>query len=175
LIHTLEQVVELADIADIYVISKSSEVLAEAERRNLIGCLESRSCDLNGAIALGARRAQAAGATEVMVVPIDIPSLTSKRMRTIIDEYSDARDVIVITDRAGDGTNVMLWRPIETASFQYGIGSASRHAEAARSLGLRVTVRKDEFLSFDLDTAEDLDLWLGSDEVPDSFAGRIRR
>ena len=133
--HTLEQVMELADIADIYVISKSSEILAEAERRDLIGCSEGSSCDLNGAIALGMKRAHDAGATELMVIPVDIPSLASKRMRAIIDEYHGTSDVMIITDRTGDGTNVMLWRPIETASFQYGIGSASRHAEICQKSG----------------------------------------
>jgi 2-phospho-L-lactate guanylyltransferase (CobY/MobA/RfbA family) len=46
------------------------------------------------------------------------------------------------------------------ALFRFGEGSAQRHAEAARSSGLQISFREDPVLSFDLDTPDDLRIWL---------------
>jgi 2-phospho-L-lactate guanylyltransferase len=157
--HTLDQVAELSDLADIYVVSKSSDVLTEAAGRGFEACLEPSDSELNGAVTLGAKRAQADGATELMALPIDLPWLSSDRLRHIIDEFRNSCDVLIITDRTRNGTNLLLWRPIGTSKFQYGDSSASRHADVAEQLGLRVTVRRDRRLSFDLDTPHDFDVW----------------
>jgi 2-phospho-L-lactate guanylyltransferase len=150
----------LADVADVHVVSKSSDVLGEASLRGFASHFEQDPCDLNDAIALGAARARAAGATEVMVVPIDLPWLSSDRLLSVVAEVRDDCDVMIITDRAGEGTNLLLWRPIEIARFHFGAGSAARHAEAAGALGLRVVTRQDCHLSFDLDTRQDLEMLL---------------
>jgi 2-phospho-L-lactate guanylyltransferase len=157
--HTFDRVADLSDLADIYVVSRSSDVLTEAARRGFAVCPEPGHGELNGAVTLGAKQAQAAGATEAMVLPIDLPWLSSDRLREVIDEFRNTCDVLIITDRTKDGTNLLLWRPIGTSKFQYGEGSASRHADFAAGLGLRVTVRQDRRLSFDLDTPHDFDVW----------------
>jgi 2-phospho-L-lactate guanylyltransferase len=157
--HTLDQVAELKDIADVHVVSRSPDVLADAFRRKFATCLEPAACDLNGAVTLGVQHARAAGASEAMILPIDLPWLSAAGLRSAIADFHASADVMIVTDKAGDGTNLMLWRPIETAHFQYGVGSAARHAAHARSLGLRVAVREDHALSFDLDTPADLALW----------------
>jgi 2-phospho-L-lactate guanylyltransferase len=159
LTHTLDQAAQMADIADVYVVSKSPDVLAEATRRGFTACAESNLCELNRAIALGRKQAEARGATEIMVLPIDLPWLSSSRLRHLVDEFRADCDAMIVADRAGDGTNVLLWRPIETASFKYGIGSATRHADVAKNLGYRVVIRRDRYLSFDLDTPQDLQIW----------------
>jgi 2-phospho-L-lactate guanylyltransferase len=167
--HTLDQVAELTDVADVHVVSKSSVVLANASQRGFASHLEPSLCDLNGAVALGAARAQAAGATDVMVVPIDLPWLSSDRLLSVVAEVQENCDVMIITDRAGEGTNLLLWRPIEIARFHFGAGSATRHAEVAGALGLRVVTRRDYHLSFDLDTRHDLEMMLRNDAIAASF------
>lgn len=169
--HTLDQVEGLAGAVDVYVVSRSPDVLVEASRRGFSTCLEPALCDLNGAVMLGAQHARATGATEIMIIPIDMPWLSTARLNSAIADFRATSDVLIFTDRFRDGTNLLLWRPIETARFHYGIGSAARHAESARSLGLRVAVRVDQALSFDLDTPQDLALWYGteSDAVPPSW------
>ncbi len=160
---TLDQVAALTDIADVIVVSKSAAVLAEAARRDFMACGEADSSDLNGALAFGAAHAQRSGAREIMVLPVDLPWLSSPHVRQLVETSRADGDVTIIADRLGCGTNVLLWRPAASARFQYGIGSAVRHAETAASLGLRVSVQQDTRLSFDLDTPQDLERWLGSD------------
>jgi 2-phospho-L-lactate guanylyltransferase len=167
--HTLDQVADLTNTADVHVVSKSSAVLVNASQRGFASHLEPSLCDLNGAVALGAAKAQAAGATEIMVVPIDLPWLSSDRLLSVVAEVRENCDVLIITDRAEEGTNLLLWRPIETAHFHFGAGSAARHAEVAGALGLRVVTRQDCHLSFDLDTRHDLEMLLRNETTAVPF------
>jgi 2-phospho-L-lactate guanylyltransferase len=170
--NTLDQVAELTDVADVHVVSKSSAVLVNASQRGFASHLEPSLCDLNGAVVLGAARAKAAGATDVMVVPIDLPWLSSDRLLSVVAEAQGSCDVTIITDRAGEGTNLLLWRPIETASFHFGVDSAARHAEVAGTLGLRVVTRQDCQLSFDLDGRHDLEILLRNEAIAASLGLR---
>lgn len=166
--HTFDEVTRLSDIADIYAVTKSPEVRAQAAMRGFVTSGEPETCDLNDAIKIGVNRAREAGALEIMVLPVDLPRLSTSRLRSVIQEFRDGPDVLIITDDAGTGTNVLLWRPIASASFQYGIGSAERHARSAERLGLRVVSRKDDALSFDVDTPQDLEQWSKDDHDPSS-------
>ncbi|MFM8563520.1 MAG: 2-phospho-L-lactate guanylyltransferase [Acidimicrobiia bacterium] len=70
----------------------------------------------------------------------------------------DDRDVVVVPDRHGDGTNVVIVGPglIDAWVFAYGPGSFAAHLELARRLEARVTVVDHPRLNLDLDTADDL-------------------
>jgi 2-phospho-L-lactate guanylyltransferase (CobY/MobA/RfbA family) len=139
-------------------VSKSDDVLRAAVKRGFAVCSESKDANLNDGVALGVLQAQAAGFTAAMVVPIGLPWMKSEHLRRLISWGDDDFDVTIITDRAGTGANVMLRRPIETAVFGYGKGSADRHGRTAAELGLRVTTRKELCLSFDLVTPQDMEI-----------------
>ena len=157
--HTFAQASELAALADVYVVSKSNDVLDMAKAHGFATISEPDHSDLNAAAMRAARMAYGAGALEVMVVPVDLPWLTSDSLRELITVFRETCDVMIVSDCAGDGTNVLLWRPSETAKFAFGVDSARRHADIAAQLGLRVVTRRDERLSFDLDTPQDLRRW----------------
>lgn len=157
--HTFAQAGELAALADVYVISRSEDVLDAARSRGFAAISEPDHADLNDAVTRASRRACEAGASELMVVPVDIPWLTAERLRQRIIAFRASCDVMIISDCAGSGTNVLLWRPSENAEFAYGGESARRHADIALRLGLRVVTCQDRRLSFDLDTPRDLQMW----------------
>lgn len=160
LLRTLQVVAGLCDLADVYVVSRSAEVLQQANDHGCNPCREPALFDLNRAIGLGRDEAAKAGATELMIVPVDIPWLSSMALRAVVDEFRRKYDVMVVTDRARNGTNLLLWRPISTAEFSYGNHSAVRHAAIAERLGLRVDIRQDRQLSFDIDTPADYEQWV---------------
>lgn len=164
--HTFEQAANLADFADVYVVSKSAEVAADALRRGFVACDEPETCELNGAIRIGADAALRAGLDEVMVLPVDLPDLSSTRLVELVEEFRSGFDVLIVADRAGSGTNVLLWRPIGAAVFRYGSDSARHHARSAEALGLRLALRQDVALSFDIDTPTDLQLWMQEGRLP---------
>jgi 2-phospho-L-lactate guanylyltransferase len=164
--HTFDVAAELRDLADVFVVSRSHDVRAEAAARAFVTCDEPDSCDLNGAIAIGAADARRAGATELMVLPVDLPNLSEHGLRKLFMGFHSDLDVLIVSDQAGSGTNVLLWRPIESAVFHYGPASAEAHARTARHLGLRQDVRTDAALSFDIDTPADLEAWMRDGRAP---------
>ncbi len=171
MLHTFDRAATLRDIAVIYVVSRSQEVLAEAERRGFRACLETRDSGLNAALSQAATLAAGAGADRVMVVPVDLPRLSEAALRGLVAEFETGSDVLIVTDRRRDGTNVLLWRPLVRAAFRYGEGSARQHAEAAAAQMLSVSLRSDPHLSLDLDTAEDLSLWRQGRDSRDPIGG----
>jgi 2-phospho-L-lactate guanylyltransferase len=174
LAHTLDVAAELIDDAEVYVVSKSAEALAEARLRGFAICLEPDFFDLNAAVTLAVRQAQADGIEEIMVLPVDLPWLHAERLRALVAEFRTGSDVMIITDRVRNGTNLLLWRPIATVSVHYGPGSAARHADAATRLGLRTVVRDDPQLSFDIDTPQDFAEWSRGDGSMDESESSSR-
>jgi 2-phospho-L-lactate/phosphoenolpyruvate guanylyltransferase len=171
--HTLDQVAQLTDMADVRIVSRSPEILAESLERGFSTSLETGHGDLNAAVSLGARDAHVAGAQELMILPVDLPWMSAARLRAVVAQFRAAYDVLIVTDTRCDGTNLLLWRPIETAQFFYGIGSAARHAAAARTGGLRVVIQEDAALSFDLDTSQDLAIWAPTDVRDPGIRSRL--
>jgi 2-phospho-L-lactate guanylyltransferase len=163
--RTFDQVAALRDEANIYVVSKSHEGLEAASRRGFVACSEPEHCELNSAIATAARRAEADGSTAIMVLPIDLPLLTTESLRRTIARFDTGADMLLIEDRIGSGTNLLLWRPLAAARFLFGPDSAAAHIELARRTGLRAIALRDANLSFDLDTPADVKEWIRMSEA----------
>jgi 2-phospho-L-lactate guanylyltransferase len=64
--------------------------------------------------------------------------------------------VVVVPDRHGDGTNVLLLPCAGDFTFQYGPGSCAAPLSHATGLGLSVEVVHRDDLALDLDTPDDL-------------------
>lgn len=158
--HTLDAVDSLNGEARIYVVSRSAAILSEAARRGFCAYCEPDDSDgLNAAVSLATQMAAEGGATDVMVLPVDLPLLVADSLREAIAGFDANLDVAIVTDERGSGTNLLMWRPIGAARFCYGPHSADAHEAIARAAGLRIEVRRDPILSFDLDTPEDLKRW----------------
>lgn len=70
-----------------------------------------------------------------------------------VDEGSG---VTIVTDRRGDGTNVMALPTDAGFRFAYGPGSAAAHRAEAERVGLACRLVSDDLLGWDIDTPEDL-------------------
>ena len=92
-----------------------------------------------------------------MIAHADLPF--GGDLMTLAEESDLAdRDVVIVPDRHGDGTNVVIVGAglIDAWVFAYGPGSFAAHHELARRLEARVTVVEHPRLNLDLDTADDL-------------------
>lgn len=96
----------------------------------------------------------------IAIVHADLPLATSLgvELGRLLSGRSDD-SVVIVTDRAGDGTNVLLIHRRELArwTFAYGPASCTAHLDQAVSLGLRPEIVESVDLSVDLDTEADLD------------------
>jgi 2-phospho-L-lactate/phosphoenolpyruvate guanylyltransferase len=156
-LRTFEVARELLDLAEVFVVSKSAEVLKLARDHFLTGVEESPLALLNEAIAFGCSEAKRCGLTELLVLPVDLVFLTSVRVRALL--HNSHVDVMIVPDAAGKGTNLIYWRSIESVSFHFGTSSAIHHERDAKGRGLSVEIVKDKDLSFDLDSPVDFQRW----------------
>jgi len=108
----------------------------------------------SNAAMLGIRTAVERGATRVLLVPGDCPSLDA---REVDDLLSGPAGVIVVPDRHGTGTNALVLTPPDAIEPAFGPGSCERHIGLANEAGVPVEVREIPSLMLDVDTGEDLE------------------
>lgn len=156
LAHVLAQgVVRAAAPTPCYVVCDDDEVAREA---TLWGArvVWSPTEGLNASVTAATERLRSAGHDHVVVAHGDLafaPALAPGAF----DHLIVPGEIRLVTDAAGDGTNVasvpldLAWR------FGYGAGSCDRHVDEARRLGRHVEVVRDDPLGRDLDTENDLD------------------
>jgi 2-phospho-L-lactate guanylyltransferase len=107
---------------------------------------------LNDAVAEGTSVTATAGATALLVLPFDVPLVTSPELEALF-----AIDADVVVARSDDGgTSGLLRRPPGAITARFGPDSASSHAGAAGIVGLRVESLRLPGLSLDVDDPGDL-------------------
>jgi len=128
--------------------------------------LRQRSDGLNQGLSEARDEAIAAGASAILVLPIDLPRISIGAIDDVLDTLDGSLPAVtIVSDRHGRGTNALLVAPPDAIGFCFGGDSREAHTAAARAIGARLT-ELDGPLSLDLDTAEDLLLTEG---VPDGL------
>jgi len=120
--------------------------------------------DLNAAMEAGRREALARGATELVLLPADLPLLRAADLCRLV--LAGRRSGVAIApDRHGSGTNGLYLAATVPLPFRFGPGSRALHEAEARRLGLRARLVRTHGLQSDLDTAEDLPRFLAVPRV----------
>jgi coenzyme F420-0:L-glutamate ligase/coenzyme F420-1:gamma-L-glutamate ligase len=116
--------------------------------------------ELNAALDLARAAAVRAGATAVVVLPADLPEVSTVALEAVLEAATSATEtgrpiVALVGDRAAEGTNLLIASPPAAIAFRFGIGSLAAHrAEAAA--GGATLVEPASPLDLDLDTPDDL-------------------
>ena len=105
---------------------------------------------LDRAARAGVDAVRAAGYGRVVVSHADLP------LADDLLAVADGDGVTIVTDRHGDGTNVISLATDLDFDFAYGPGSKERHLEEARRRGQRVRLVTEGPLCWDVDVPEDL-------------------
>lgn len=125
-----------------------------------------RVAGLNEAIREARTVATNAGATAVLVVPIDLAAISAEAVDELVTAGEAATMtppaaapggplVVVVPDRHGSGTNALLVSPASAIEPAFGPGSRAAHERAAAAA--RATyLELGGPLTHDVDTAEDL-------------------
>ncbi len=118
-----------------------------------------RVAGLNAALSEGRAAAGAAGATAILVLPIDLASVSASAIDALVDAAAQApveRPVVVLVpDRHGRGTNALLVAPAGAIDPAFGPDSRAAHREAAARAGATL-IELGGPLTVDVDTADDL-------------------
>jgi 2-phospho-L-lactate guanylyltransferase len=174
--RTLEAARAARRIEGTIVVTMDGDAAELAGRHGAIGLVE-RAPGLNEAIEAARSVALARGATAVLVLPADLPEVSSRVIDDLVDEAERASRpvgpvppaglVALVGDRHGDGTNALLLAPPAVIAPRFGEGSRLAHEAAAAATGARF-VAVDSPLALDLDTSADL---LDAEAVLGSFRG----
>jgi 2-phospho-L-lactate guanylyltransferase len=119
--------------------------------------IRQRSRGLNAGLREARDEALAGGATAVLILPIDLPHVTTAALAAVLDALHDHATPLValVPDRHGRGTNALLLAPPDAIDVRFGGDSRTAHANAAAAAGAAF-VELDGPLRQDLDTPDDL-------------------
>ena len=151
----------VAQVASILVVSPDPAILELAQRSGAEP-LRQRGEGLNEGLEQAVAHAIATGATAVLVLAADLPSISDTSIGEIVETAAAAASVgraivVVVPDRHGRGTNAMLLSPPDVIRFAFGTDSREAHEAAARAVDA-LSLEVDGPLSLDLDLPEDLTL-----------------
>ncbi len=126
-----------------------------ARRHGFAVIQDSENVSETAAIEMATRSALARGASETLVIPGDIPLVTSDELR---DLYAAApsRGVLLSPAYDGRGSNAVLRRPGDLIPLRFGNDSFIPHRQAAQATGKPVVVIDFPGIGLDIDTPADL-------------------
>jgi 2-phospho-L-lactate/phosphoenolpyruvate guanylyltransferase len=107
------------------------------------------------AVLAGIARAEAEGATCVVLLPGDCPLLEPRELDRLLTGLPE-RYVAIVPDRHGAGTNALALSPPDAIVPAFGEGSCARHVALAREAGVAFGVEELASLGLDLDTPADV-------------------
>ena len=148
--HVLSTALAVPSRGPVYVISRSSDILAHAEALGAMALAE-QAYGLNPALE------QASGALggdePVLTLSADLPLLTLADLAAILGQTAD---VACATDEPGQGTNALFLRRPGLIRYSYGPGSLAAHRAAAAACGLSFSEIRRPGLARDIDVPDDL-------------------
>jgi 2-phospho-L-lactate guanylyltransferase len=154
--RTIEATVASRRIGEVLVVTPDDAVRSLAQE---LGARPIRQRDggLNRGVDIGRNEATAASATAVLILPIDLPEISTDAIDEVVRVLDGPRRplVAIVADRHGRGTNALLIAPPNAIDTCFGGDSRAAHVAAARAAGAEL-VELDGPLALDLDTPDDL-------------------
>jgi 2-phospho-L-lactate guanylyltransferase len=114
------------------------------------------------AMTLGARILAQGGVTGMMQVPADIPLVASHDIAALLRATGEAPAVTLSPSRDERGTNAVVCSPPDVLPLRFGVDSFLRHVQRARSLGIEPQIVRRPGLALDIDTPDDLAVFLAA-------------
>jgi 2-phospho-L-lactate guanylyltransferase len=151
----LAALTETASIEFTIVVTGEPSVAEEARAGGAIVIDDTAQDGQSAAVGLGVRRALDAGIERALCIPGDCPTLDPAELETLLGS-SQSREVVIVPDRHGAGTNGLLLAPPGAISPSFGPDSRERHTALALAAGIAARVEQPPSLLLDIDTGADL-------------------
>lgn len=166
---TIRAAVATPGIAETIVITPDDEVRGLALAAGARPILQ-RTTGLNAGLREARDEVVAAGGSAMLILPIDLPGISSEALTRIVDVLAGEPPplVAIVADRHGRGTNALLLAPPDAIDVCFGGDSHGAHVAAAAAAGARL-IELGGPLTDDLDTPEDL--LLAQARTPGSVGG----
>ncbi|MBX3014815.1 MAG: 2-phospho-L-lactate guanylyltransferase [Caldilineaceae bacterium] len=152
--HVLAQARAAHRLAGVIVVGRDPQIMADVPWDRVFFEQEEKA-SLNEALEQARRRALAEQADAILILPADLPLLTSADIEHLFDLGSVAPSMVIAPSQDG-GTNALLLHPPQRLPFAFGPQSYARHCALAEQAGLPYQTFASASLAFDLDWPEDL-------------------
>lgn len=141
------------------IVSGDSWASQQAKARKFTIVLDDVQAGETEAIEMATTFCGGQGADFTIVLPADIPLITSQEVRAVLD-LMPQRGCVIVPARDNRGTNAILRRPFDLIPLRFGNDSFQPHLVAARAIGHEVIVRRFPGIGLDVDRPDDLDVLL---------------
>jgi len=116
---------------------------------------------LNAVIRRASEKLLAGFDAPLLVLHADLPLLAGADIDAALDAWRTSGGLVIGCDRAGTGTNLLLFDRGSLPAFCFGPDSCARHRDSARTAGLPVRVLRRPGIELDVDEPLDLKRLLG--------------
>ena len=155
---TLKTLSQIKELDHVLVVSRDPHALTIARNFGAKTVQEDGQPHLNTALTRATVVAQVHSTQGVLVLPADLPLLTTDDVLALIDRAVKPPVVVIAQDRHNKGTNALLMFPAGLIEYDFGEGSFQRHCERARQVGAKLEIVELPSLALDLDLPEDLEM-----------------
>ena len=120
--------------------------------------LEPRQEGQNVAARRGINRAIECGADSVLLLSSDLPLVTPKAVRELLDSVAELRAPVAVAVPAvgRGGTNALYLRPADAIGLHFGDDSLAKFRHEAETRGVRFAIHESSAMALDLDEPSDL-------------------
>lgn len=152
--QTLAALCQAEGIDRVVVATSDSEIAEHARQSGALVFEEYEQISHSASADAACLRAMEMGASTVLLVPIDVPTVTPADFTRLA--ASARPGLIVVPSSDGTGTNALVRTPPNCIESRFGPGSCRAHLDQALSKGLSADVLRLPGLMFDIDTPEDV-------------------
>lgn len=132
------------------LVGKSKNTFVISERKHHGGVNEAATDGISYCLT------EMANITSIMIVPSDLPLLSSEAINDAISKVSKY-DLIIGPSSRFDGTSLLLFNMMKgKIPFHYDNNSYRNHVKEAKKLKIRYTIIRPKEFSWDVDTKDDL-------------------
>ena len=156
LTNTIDTLQELPEIDNILVISRDPAALSLAREHGARTVREEGAPQLNDALSRATVMARSYSAGGVLVLPADLPQITSEDIHTLLAAADDPPVVVIAPDHRREGTNALLINPAGLIEYDFGPGSFEKHCELTRQASATLKICELSSIAHDIDVPEDL-------------------
>lgn len=152
--QTLAALCQAEGIDRVVVATSDSDVAKHAHRSGAMVFDENEQFSHSASADAACSEAIKLGAGTALLVPIDVPLVTSADFTRLAAAARPG--VIVVPSADGTGTNALARTPPSAIESRFGPGSCRAHLEQAQSKNIHAEVLRLHGLMFDIDTPEDI-------------------
>jgi 2-phospho-L-lactate guanylyltransferase len=155
----LTAVSRVADRVDVFVVTGDADARALAAEFNFSVIHDHRNESETAAIEMATAWCEDRGYAATVVIPADIPLITSAELQAVLDEAPPTGAVFVPAyDRRG--SNCVLRRPANLIPLRFGNDSFLPHCEAMQKTGKPLIILEMPGIGLDIDNPHELELLL---------------